>query len=429
MKISIPYGKGQVSADIPSENLMMIARAAEKIEALPDEEEALHRAFSNPVGTPSLEELAAKLKPDEEVVILTSDYTRPTPTEKLTRTALEHLAKGGVTPDRVTVLFCSGLHRPMTREEMEALLGEQAQKVRYHSHDAYHDPCVKLGVSKNGTPIEINEIAARAKLKISFSTVEPHHAAGWSGGGKNVIPGISSKDSVFVHHSQMLDHRTRIGVLDGNPFREDIDEIAQRAGVNFICNVALTDDKKIAIAVCGDVVKAHRAVAAQSEKDMAVTVSRLPDIVIAGPGGAPRDNNFWQTEGKAITRVGKAARPGGIVIIAAECAEGVGQKQFEEFINENMTAGADLNEVLEDVRRKTFTVQRNKIGRVCQAVLRNQLFIVCSKTLQSVFPNPPFRFFDTLQEAVDEALLQLGEDARILVVPETTRVLLKLPES
>ena len=428
MNIQIPYGKELVSAQIPDESLMLVAKPKGKIRPLEDEDHEIRAAFASPIGTEPLWKLAEKLAPDDKVVILTSDYTRPTPTAKLTKYALEELKKGGISPEQVTVVFCSGLHRPMTDEEMCDILGDQAHLVKRHSHDAYHDECIPMGMSKNGTPIEISKIVAEAKLKVSFSTVEPHHAAGWSGGGKNVIPGVSSKNSVFIHHRQMLDDRTRIGVFDGNPFREDIDDIAQKVKVDFICNVILTDDKQISMICCGDVIKAHRAIAAHCEELVSVLVEQLPDIVIGGPGGTPRDNNFWQTEGKTLTRISRAVKPGGVIIVVAKCGEGVGQDQLAEFINKNLVPGADLQQIISDVREKPFTVQLNKIGRISKAVLRNKLFIVCDKILQDAFVTPPFRFFDTLQEAADEALAEMGKEAKILVVPETTRVLLKLPQ-
>ncbi|ATW23465.1 nickel-dependent lactate racemase [Candidatus Formimonas warabiya] len=426
MHIEIPYGKGKIPVEIPERNLMLIATPAGKSSHVINEDEEIRKALSNPIGTDTLKNLAAKLSPEDKVVILTSDYTRPTPSERIIPYLLTEMKEGGVSSKQVTVVFASGLHRPMTKEEMDKALGGLRNEVNAISHDAYQHECVPIGISKNNTPIEINRVVFEAKLKISISTIEPHHAAGWSGGGKNVMPGISSSKSIYAHHKQMLSPGVAIAVFDGNPFREDIEDIACKAGIDFICNVILTEDKKISQAFCGHVVKAHRAGAKVCEKCLSIEVPELPDIVIATPGGAPRDNNLWQTEGKTLTRIKDIIRPGGIIILVSECSEGVGQKEFQKDIETQLSTG-DLQKVIDTIAEMPFTVQTNKTARIAKLLQNQEIYFVTSETMQKVFTNPPFRMFSSLQEAFDAAVKSMGETAKVLVVPEAPGIVLKLP--
>jgi len=426
MKIKLPYGKATVSVAIPDQNLMCIANPAGKITAASAETEEIRKALANPIGSEPLKTLATKLGPQDRVAILVSDYTRPTPTSRILPPLLEEMQSAGVQLEQITIVFASGLHRTMTKEEMDKALGPLASKLSAISHDAYNDPCVAIGTSKNNTPIEINRRVAEARLKLSISAIDPHHAAGWSGGGKNIMPGVSSKHAILTHHKQMLSPGVAIAVFDGNPFREDIEEIAVTVGVDFICNVLLNEDKKVARAFCGDVIKAHRAGAKFSEEFLSVSIPQPADIVIATPGGAPRDSNLWQTEGKALTRVKDVIRPGGIIILVSECAEGVGQEEFQKYIENNLAQG-DFQGVLDRIKEMPFSVLTNKIARIAKLLQMCNIYIVTSDKMKSVLVNSPFYFYASVQEAFDAALAKIGPAATVLVVPEAPGVVLKLP--
>lgn len=425
MLIKLPYGKTTVSVEIPEQNLMLIANPAGKIQAASSEAEEIHRALAEPIGTESLMALAAKLGPTDRVTILVSDYTRPTPTSRILPPILAEMQSAGVRLDQIMVVFASGLHRPMTKAEMDKALGPLAAKLSAISHDAYNDECVSLGTSRNNTPIEINRRVAEARLKLSISAIDPHHAAGWSGGGKNIMPGVSSKQAILTHHRQMLSPGVAIAVFDGNPFREDIEEIATKVGVDFICNVILNEEKKIARVFCGDVIRAHRAGAMVCEEFLSVLVPKPADIVIATPGGAPRDSNLWQTEGKVLTRVKDMVRPGGILILVSECAEGVGQSEFQKYIETNLARG-DFLETVQRIKEMPFSVGTNKIARIAKLLQTCSLYIVTSDKMKNTLANSPFHFFSSVQEAFDAALVKMGPTATTLVVPESPGVVLRL---
>ena len=178
---------------------------------------------------------------------------------------------------------------------------------------------------------------------------------------------------------------------------------------------------------CGDVVLAHRELARRGNELVTVPLPDLADVVIASPGGAPRDDNFWQTEGKCLTRIAKSVKPGGQIIVVSKCTEGVGQESLASFMNEKMIVGSDFQKVFEEIRGLPFTVQRNKIARMSKIFLRNKVAFVCSETMRQSLKNSPIEFFDDLQSALDQALVDYGPDTQVLIVPETTRVILQPP--
>ncbi|MFZ7103814.1 MAG: nickel-dependent lactate racemase [Peptococcaceae bacterium] len=427
MQAKIPYGCTELSVDIPNSNLLLIAKPKQKILAAENEEQEIKNALNNPIGSSTLKEMATQLKPNDKVVILTSDYTRHTPSEKIINYLIEEMSPVGVSLNQITVVFASGLHRPMIKGEINKAIGSLSSKLNTLSHDAYNHECVSMGKSNNGTPIEINRAVAEAKLKISISAIDPHHAAGYSGGGKNVMPGVSSRDSILAHHKQMLSPGVAIGALSGNPFREDIEEIASKVGINFIFNVILTEDRKISRAFCGDVIKAHHAGAKVCEELVSLQLQELADIVIVSPGGSPKDKEFWQTEGKALTRIRDVIKPGGVVILVSECPEGVGQEEFKKYIDKYLING-DFDAALETIKDMPFTVATNKIARLAKLLQNNTLFFVTSEAMRNVFPNSPFQFFASLQEALDKALERKGNSAKVLVVPVGPGILLKPPK-
>ncbi|MES0447327.1 MAG: hypothetical protein ABUJ92_12355, partial [Desulfobacterales bacterium] len=191
--------------------------------------------------------------------------------------------------------------------------------------------------------------------------------------------------------------------------------------------VILNEDKKIARVFCGDVIKAHRVGAKVCEEFLSVSIPTPADIVIATPGGAPRDSNLWQTEGKALTRVKDVVRPGGVLILVSECAEGVGQEEFQKYIENNLAQG-DFQGTIERIKEMPFSVSTNKIARIAKLLQKCDLYVVTSDKMKNMLLHSPFYFYSSVQEALNAALAKMGPAATVLVVPEAPGVVLKLPQ-
>jgi nickel-dependent lactate racemase len=275
------------------------------------------------VGSPPLRTVA---RGKRTAAILVSDATRAVPTGDVVPYLMEELNAGGIAPDDVTFVVATGVHRPATEEEMRRILGEEWRgRVRIENHDPYRDDAlVFLGTTTFGTPVSVNRKVAAADLRIAVGKVEPHEFAGFSGGRKSVLPGISSETTIRANHrpEMILDPKATIGVYGDNPVSLDMVEAARLLGVHFCVNVLVTGDGRIADVVCGDIVESHgRAVAALVER-IAVPVRSCLPIVVTTPGH-PLNINLYQSI-KCIIATAPIVEDRGVIVAYSRCPEGVG---------------------------------------------------------------------------------------------------------
>lgn len=420
MNISLPFGKGKVEVEIPDANVMAIATPPSPVVAAPDEIAEVKRALQNPIGSPRLRDLArGKKKP----VIIVSDYTRPTPSGKLVPSLLEELEEAGIPAANVSVVFAAGSHRPTKPEEMRSILGEGCySRVNALSHDCDAPDLVYVGTTEiNKTPVWINRTVAEADFCITVSGLDPHQSAGWSGSAKNFLPGVSGRETVMTHHSMSSRPDVQIGVLEGNPFREDLEQAAALKGLDFALTVILTDEKQISQAFAGHWIESHRAGVRAASKLISYPLHSKADIVLAALGGAPRDGNMWQTEGKGLSRVPVAVRDGGVIIMVTECTEGIGHPELAEAL-----LGGSVGEIVERFRDAEFTVFGNKAFRIASQLQKSDIYLATKGLTEKDFGQLPVKLFPTAQAALDAAFEKLGASASVLVVPDTAGVLLKV---
>lgn len=420
MQVAIPFGKGRQTVEIPDQNFLGVAlppAVGEGRQA--DQLEIIRQSLANPIGSPCLRDMAHT---GQKVTVVVSDHTRPTPTALIMTALMEELSAAGISPANVTVIFATGMHRVTKPEEMQRILGlDLYGKVKAVSHDCNRDDEMKfIGTTRRGTPILVNRLVADADLKIAIGTIEPHQSAGWSGGAKSIMPGVSSKKSIMIHHSRRDERLIMLGDVDNNPFREEIEEIAAQVGVDFICNVVLNRKREVIAAFAGHILAAHRRGVDFARRLMEVSVAGQPDIVIAGCGGFPRDSDFWQVEGKIISRVWNAVRDGGILILVADCSEGFGNQAFEEYL-QNSPA-----EIISRYEEETFSVPGFKAYKIARLLQRAQIYAVFSPVGLEKLQSLSFSFFTSLSDALDAAWQELGRQAKVLAVPDATSVLLNI---
>jgi nickel-dependent lactate racemase len=324
--ISIPYGKDYMSLSMPKENLLGVF-LPNVMEPSAEPEDIIREALSKPIETLPLKEI---VKGRSKAVILVSDITRPVPTRLLLPLLLDELRSAGLGPSSVRIVVATGLHRGHTEEEKRSLVGGnifECMVVEDHSPDN----CVNCGMTESGVPIEINRTVAEADLVICTGNIDPHYFVGYTGGAKAVMPGVSSKRAITATHSMMMLPGAEVGKVEGNPVRAAIEEVGGRVGIDFILNVVLNEKKKIAGAVAGHHVHAHRVGCSIADYVFKVRVPEAADIVVAGAGGFPKDINLYQAQ-KALDNAKLLVRKGGTIILVAECAEGFGDKAFESWI-------------------------------------------------------------------------------------------------
>lgn len=405
MDISFKIGAKAYTVAVEDRRLLGVLQS-NPVPAGPAGEAAVREALARPIGTPRLREL---VRPGEKIAVVTSDVTRPMPTWKVMPLLLDELYAAGVRREDIVLVFALGSHRKHTPEERRRLAGERAW-AEIACVDLDVTDCVRAGVTSRGTPVDIDRRVAEADRRICLGNIEYHYFAGYSGGAKAVMPGVSTREAIQANHSRMVLPEARAGLLEGNPVREDIEEAAAMVGVDFIVNVVLDAHKEIIKAVAGDVVRAHRAGCAFLDTLYRVDIPERADIVLVSQGGAPKDLNLYQTQ-KALDNARHAVKPGGVVVLMGSCAEGLGEKTFEEW----MLSAPSPHALIERIQRE-FRLGGHKAAAIAMVLESAGIYLVSD--LEDAFVERLFmKPFHTPQEAYDAALARCGPGATVIAMP------------
>ena len=405
MKLRFGCGTGFQEVDVPDKNLIGELHANDVPTELTGEAE-VERALREPIGSPRLKDI---VHPGEKIAIITSDVTRPMPTYKVMPALLDELYAGGVRKEDVTLVFALGSHRNHTDAEQRKLAGERAwNEIRCVDSDP--NDCVSFGVTSRGTPVDITRVVAEADRRICLGNIEYHYFAGYSGGAKAIMPGVSTRAAIQANHSRMVLPEAKAGALETNPLRMDIEEAAAMVGVDFIVNVVLSEHKEILKAVAGDVTKAHREGCRFLDRLYRKELTEAADIVIVSQGGAPKDLNLYQTQ-KALDNAKHAVKDGGVIILIGSCKEGLGERTFEEW----MTTAPTAHSLIERIGRE-FKLGGHKAAAIAMVLEKAEVDLVSDLDddfVRSVFLTP----YRSAQEALDHAFEKLGPDATVLAMP------------
>ncbi len=405
MKVSLNYGHDSMALDIPDENYMGTLSPKDTRET-EDPINEVRRALANPIGSKKIKELVSS---QDKVVILASDVSRPSPSYILLPPILEELKEAGVDNDRITIVFGLGVHRKQTEEEKKRLVREEIyNQVKCIDHDI--DNCVKIGTTKRGNQVFIFKKILDADFIIATGNLEFHYFVGYTGGAKAVAPGVCSRKTIADNHKHFLDSGAKAGKIEGNPIREEIEEIGEMVGIDFMVNAVLNSHKKVVKVVAGDVTKAHRKGTKYINDMFRIEIDELADIVITSPGGYPKDIDLYQTH-KAMENASLAVKNGGIIIVVGECRDGLGEGKFAEALNGKLSPP----ELIEELK-KNFILGRHKASRIAKIHLDSEIYLV-SNLVDKIKKNLFIKSFDSLEEAFSEAIKVQGEKARVLVMP------------
>lgn len=405
MKLEVGFGTYSQTVDIPDKNLMGILTPS-PFNTSSTQEEIVSAALNATIGTPRLGNL---VKPGETVAIITSDITRPLQSAQILPLLLEELWRAGVRAKDVTIVFALGSHRKQTTAEMKALVGEAVyNQVRCIDGDP--QDYVHLGITKLGTPVDITRIVAQADRRIAIGNIEYHYFAGYSGGAKAIMPGVSTRAAIQNNHSRMVLPEAAAGQLENNPVRKDIEEAVEFCPLDFILNVVLDEHKKIIYAAAGHYIKAHREGCRFLDRIYQKKIPAKADIVIASQGGAPKDASLYQTQ-KALENAKYAVKKGGIIILVGSCQEGLGDKVFEKWMIEAKTSHSMIERI-----GKNFELGGHKAAAIALVLEEAQVYLVsimAEDLVKQIFLTP----FSTVQSALDAAFKQCGAQATVLAMP------------
>lgn len=329
MQVGLAYGRGTLDVELPEDRTTVIE--PKHSAGLPHERAAVLNALENPIAAAPLRQW---LRPGAKVCIVFTDITRATPNERIIPWLLEYLRE--VPPHQITLLNSLGTHRPNTRAELEGMLGtDVVRRYRVVNHEP-EDPeaLVQLGTTGDGTPALLNRTLVEADVRIITGFIEPHFFAGFSGGPKGIMPGVAGLKTVMSHHgSRNLSHpNATFGITSSNPLWDELFDIALRPGPSFLLNVTLNDRREITGVFAGDMVEAHRA-GCEFVRASAMRRCDEPfDAVITTNSGYPLDLNLYQGV-KGLSAAARIVKPGGTVILACECSEGVpGGSSFDKLL-------------------------------------------------------------------------------------------------
>jgi len=422
---TIPYSKGEIEFELPSgmRGHLVVSKSIPLIEDVPA---AITDALAHPIGSPPLREMAQR---GERACIVFTDVTRASPDHLLVPALLRELEAAGVRDDDVTLLCGIGMHRPSTPEEKVAKLGAEVV-ARYHVID--NEPqnpgaLMDLGVTPGGVPVSAHRAAVEADLLIATGLVEPHQYAGYSGGRKTVAVGAAGEPLIaHTHGPAFVDHPgTRLGRVEGNPFHEAVTEAARRAGLRFILNVVLDDEKHVLKVAAGEPEAAFRKLVACARSVYEVGIPHQYDVAIGGVG-YPKDANLYQASRAAsylFFAPTPVVKPGGFLIIPARCEEGAGEGVGEQRFLACLRDAPDVQFILDDARAHGYPPGQQRAFVVAK-VLEGARVVIVGSECPDVVAACKMTPAATMEEALALAARELGPDLDVLIVPHA---LLTLP--
>jgi nickel-dependent lactate racemase len=319
MRLKLDYGTTGLDVDLPDDHVTVIEPVYRP--PAPDAHGTLLAAMRTPIDAPPL---PAIVKPGQRIAISVCDMTRAQPRREMIAAILAELP--GVRPEQVTILIATGTHRANTPAELERMLGPDiVSRCRVINHDSRDAASMQyVGRTSTGVEVRLNREWLAADVRITTGFVEPHFFAGFSGGPKMVAPGLAGLDTVMtLHDARRIGHPNATwGTTEGNPIHDDVREIARMVPVDFAIDVTLNRDQQITAAFAGDILSEHGRACAYA-RDTAMRAVPAPfDVVLTTNSGYPLDQNLYQAV-KGMSAAGKIVKPGGTIVCAAECRDGL----------------------------------------------------------------------------------------------------------
>ncbi len=412
MRITLAYGRSGLEVEFPEDRTTVIEPTY--VEGLPDQAGAVREAITHPTGTAALHELVT---PDQTVAISICDVTRPMPSATVVPVVLEALSH--VPTEQISIMIASGTHRATTRDELVEMLGERiVDENRIVIHDAFDQTqLVSLGEVDGWIPVWLNRTFMEADVRITTGFVEPHFFAGFSGGPKMVAPGLAGFDTIMrLHDAEMIRHQdARWGIIEGNPIHDGIRRIAVKVGVDFSVDVAINRERQITYVAAGELFEVHRNVRDVVRRTAMQACAEPFDVVVTTNSGYPLDQNLYQAV-KGMSAAAQVVKNQGVIICAAECADGYPNHGEYLDILTQRTSASDLLDMINAPghnRHDQWEVQvQAQIQQRAEVLLRTDG--LSDDQVRSAHLTP----VADVADATREALARSGPGARLCVLPE-----------
>ena len=413
--MKLKYGKKEVRLPIQDKNIIKILNL-KKQKALLNPENRLKSLLKNPINSLSLGDLIIKKKA-KKILIIVNDITRPTPYEVILPPLLDELHQIGIKKENIIFIIATGIHRSNSPEEIKEMFGENIVSVyKFLNHDC-DDPNLKdLGNLESGNKLWVDPIVSDIDFIITTGVIVPHYFAGFSGGRKSILPGICGRKTIESNHAQMVHHNARAGNLKGNPVHQEMQEAAEKVGVDFNINVVTDENHKIVEMVAGELLASWQQGVEVCKQIYICPIKKKADVVIASAGGYPKDINVYQAQ-KALDNAYQAVKSGGSIILIAECSEGYGEPTFKNWIEEANSP----DDIIKRLKKK-FVLGGHKAYSIAKLVKEVEVILISSlppEKVRKLF----FISMENITQAIEYVKEKHGESFKAYILPSGNTVL------
>lgn len=419
-KINLPYYKSHLNVSVDHSNLKaVLENKMHDFYSDKSQSDLVLESLENPIGSQKLSELAVG---KNKVLIVTSDHTRSVPSRITLPLLLSEIRKGNPDSD-ITIIIATGLHRPTTEEEQRTMFGDEiVDNEKIVIHNAFDDAQMEYVCQlPSGASFSVNKLALECDLLVAEGFIEPHFFAGFSGGRKSILPGISSAVTINENHSSIAidDKNSHCAIMKGNVINEDMIFAANKVGVDFILNVTLNTKKEIIASFAGELEKAHDA-GCKFVTDLSRASVITGDIVITSVGGYPLDQNLYQSP-KAASTAEACAGDSGVIILVASCIDGIGGTHFEEIMLSGTSK--EIYEKLMSIPPKETIPEQWCAQIFSKMMLKHKIILVTDYLKPDLIRRLNMIPASTPDEALEIAYAIKGKDAQVVVIPDGVSVI------
>ncbi|NCO24621.1 MAG: transcriptional regulator [Candidatus Infernicultor aquiphilus] len=416
--MKLKYGKEEVRLILPDKNILQVLNLKEQ-EVLSNPEEKLKYLLKNPIGSPSLKELIFQKKA-QKILIIVNDITRPTPYKIILPPLLNELDEVGVNKEDIKFIIATGIHRDNSKEELSNIFGEDLiSTYKFINHNADNPDLHYLGKLKSGNELWVSSLVSETDFIITTGVIVPHYFAGFSGGRKSILPGICGRKTIETNHSNMVDPNARAGNLKDNPVHEEMQDAAEKVGLDFNINVVTNEKHNIVEIVAGELLKSWLKGVEVCKKTYLYSIKQKAEVVIVSTGGYPKDINVYQAQ-KALDNAYQAVKPGGTIILLAECTEGYGEPIFEQWMKE----AESPEDIIKRIKKK-FVLGGHKAYGIARVVKEVEVILISSlpdNKVRKLFFIP----MNDLSQAIDYVKNKYGKDFQAYILPSGNTVVPQL---
>ena len=416
--MKLKYGKEEIRLSIEDKNIIKMLNL-KKQKVLLNPENKLRELLKNPIGCPSLKELIFQKKASK-ILIIVNDITRPTTYEIILPPLLDALRQIGIKKENITFIIATGIHRGNSKEELENIFGKDlVSNYKFVNHNSDDSNLKYLGKLKSSNELWVNPIVSQTDFIITTGVIVPHYFAGFSGGRKSILPGICGRKTIEANHAQTVHPDARTGNLKGNPVHQEMQEAAEKVGVDFNINVVTDEKHQIIEIVAGELLTSWQQGVEICKKIYLCPIEKKADVVIASAGGYPKDINVYQAQ-KTLNNAYQAIKPEGTIILLAECLEGYGEPTFEKWIEEANTS----DDIIKRLKNK-FVLGGHKAYAIAKLAKEVEVILISSlpsEKVRKLFFIP----MEDISQALNYVKDKYGEDFQAYILPSGNTVVPQL---